>query len=76
MEIRTLDSGGDGRRLQGRAGAGFPDLEWARIEPPIPHRRRGTRRAADRLVIGGIVFDDRFRRMFLLAAHPGEGRFT
>jgi hypothetical protein len=47
---------------------GFPDAEWARIEPLIPRGRRGAHRADDRREIGGIVFDDRVRRIAVTAS--------
>jgi transposase len=50
-----------------RRRIGFPDAEWARIEPVISRGRRGAHRADDRRVIGGIVFDDRFRRVCVTA---------
>lgn len=31
------------------------ELEWSRIEPLLPHGRRGARRMDDRRVISGIV---------------------
>ena len=31
------------------------DREWARIEPLLPHGRRGARRVDDRRVISGII---------------------
>jgi transposase len=31
------------------------DAEWARIEPHLPHGRRGARRVDDRRVISGIL---------------------